>query len=71
MSVCCQVSREGSAGWCGAMRQVAEDTDDDIEEPYISSDESAHGADLAELFRVKPSPDIWELGNCELPLCVG
>ncbi|KAF9796715.1 hypothetical protein SFRURICE_008125 [Spodoptera frugiperda] len=63
-----KVSREGSAGWCGAMRQVAEDTDDDIEEPYISSDESAHGADLAELFRVKPSPDIWELDEIEYNL---
>ena len=45
------------------MSQVAEDTDDDLEAAYISSDESAHGVDLAERLRVKPSPDIWELGN--------
>lgn len=42
---------------------MTEDTDDDVEAGYISSDESAHGADLAERLRVKPSPDIWELGN--------
>lgn len=34
-----------------------------MEAGYISSDESAHGADLAERLRVKPSRDIWELGK--------
>lgn len=58
-----QEYREGSARWCGGMSQVPEDTDDDVEAGYISSDESAHGVDLAERLRVKPSPDIWELGN--------
>ncbi|CAH0594198.1 unnamed protein product [Chrysodeixis includens] len=57
-----KVYREGSARWCGGgMSQVPEDTDDDLEAGYISSDESAHGVDLAERLRVKPSPDIWEL----------
>ncbi|KAM3962525.1 LOW QUALITY PROTEIN: transient receptor potential channel pyrexia [Aphomia sociella] len=52
--------REGSARWC-AMSQVAEDSDDDVEATYISSDESGHGADLAERLRVKLSKDIWEV----------
>lgn len=45
------------------MSQVPEDTEDDVEAGYISSDESAHGVDLAERLRVKPSKDIWELGE--------
>lgn len=45
------------------MSQLPEDTDDDLEAGYISSDESAHGVDLAERLRVKPSPDVWELGK--------
>ncbi|XP_059053204.1 transient receptor potential channel pyrexia-like isoform X2 [Achroia grisella] len=52
--------REGSARWC-AMSQLGEDSDDDVEAGYISSDESGHAADLAERLRVKPSRDIWEV----------
>lgn len=37
--------------------------DSDPEAGYISSDESAHAADLGERLRVKPSRDIWELGK--------
>lgn len=44
------------------MSEVAEDSDDG-DPAYISSDESAHGVDPAETFRVKPSRDIWELGK--------
>lgn len=44
---------------------MLEDTDDDQEAGYISSDESGHGGDLAERLRVKPSPDIWELDEIE------
>ncbi|PZC75020.1 hypothetical protein B5X24_HaOG206845 [Helicoverpa armigera] len=50
------------------MSQVPEDTDDDVEAAYISSDESAHGVDLAERLRVKPSPDIWELDEIDYNL---
>ncbi|XP_047033633.1 transient receptor potential channel pyrexia isoform X2 [Helicoverpa zea] len=63
-----KVLREGSARWCGGMSQVPEDTDDDVEAAYISSDESAHGVDLAERLRVKPSPDIWELDEIDYNL---
>lgn len=45
------------------MSQVAEDSDDDVEAGYISSDESGHAVDLAERIRIKPSRDIWELGK--------
>lgn len=45
------------------MSQVPEDSDDDVEAGYISSDESAHPTDLAERLRIKPSRDIWELGK--------
>lgn len=48
------------------MSQVAEDSDDDVEAGYISSDESAHPIDLAERLRFKPSRDIWELGEIDL-----
>ncbi|XP_049877815.1 transient receptor potential channel pyrexia isoform X3 [Pectinophora gossypiella] len=54
------ILREGSARWCVGMGQLEEDSDD-LEAGYISSDESAHAADLAERLRVKPSKDIWEL----------
>ncbi|XP_075982691.1 transient receptor potential channel pyrexia isoform X2 [Anticarsia gemmatalis] len=64
-----EVYREGSARWYGGgMSQVPEDTDDDLEAGYISSDESAHGVDLAERLRVKPSPDIWELDEIDYNL---
>ncbi|XP_013135767.1 PREDICTED: transient receptor potential channel pyrexia isoform X2 [Papilio polytes] len=55
-----QLYREGSVRWRGGMSEVAEDSDDG-DPAYISSDESAHGVDPAETFRVKPSRDIWEL----------
>lgn len=45
------------------MSQLTEDSDDDVEAGFISSDESGHAADLAERLRVKPSRDIWELGK--------
>lgn len=45
------------------MSQVNEDTDEDLEAGYISSDESGHGVGLVERLRIKPSADIWELGN--------
>lgn len=69
---CGQVCQEGSARWCGGMSQLPEDVEDDVEGGYISSDESAHGADLAERLRVKPSKDIWELGRYifELIQCI-
>lgn len=60
---CAQSFREGSSRWYVGMSEVPEDTEDDVEAGYISSDESAHGADLAERLRVKPSRDIWELGK--------
>ncbi|KAI5643183.1 ankyrin repeats (3 copies) domain-containing protein [Phthorimaea operculella] len=54
------VLREGSARWCVGLG--AEDSDsEEMVDGYISSDESAHAADLAERLRVKPSKDIWEL----------
>ncbi|XP_045538000.1 transient receptor potential channel pyrexia isoform X1 [Papilio machaon] len=52
--------REGSVRWRGGMSEVAEDSDDG-DQAYISSDESAHGVEPVETFRVKPSRDIWEL----------
>lgn len=48
------------------MSEVAEAVEEDLEAGYISSDESAHGVDLAERLRVKPSRDIWELGKIQL-----
>lgn len=48
------------------MSELPEDTEEDVEAGYISSDESAHGADLAERLRVKPSRDIWELGKSNM-----
>lgn len=45
------------------MSEVPEAAEEDLEAGYISSDESGHGADLAERLRVKPSRDIWELGK--------
>lgn len=54
--------RDGSARWCVGMAHLEEDSDDN-EAGYISSDESGQAADLAERIRVKPSRDIWELGN--------
>lgn len=53
--------RGGSARY--GIDQLEEDDSDDNEAGYISSDESGHAADLAERLRVKPSRDIWELGN--------
>lgn len=53
--------RDGSARWCVDMGNLREDSDAEV--GYISSDESAHAADLAERLRVKPSRDIWELGK--------
>ncbi|XP_068619064.1 transient receptor potential channel pyrexia isoform X2 [Battus philenor] len=55
-----QLYREGSVRWRGEMSEVVEDSDDG-DAAYISSDESAHGVDLDERVRVKPSRDIWEL----------
>ncbi|NP_001296484.1 transient receptor potential channel pyrexia [Bombyx mori] len=63
-----KVCQEGSARWCGGMSQLPEDVEDDVEGGYISSDESAHGADLAERLRVKPSKDIWELDEIQYTL---
>lgn len=61
--------RQGSARWCVGMDQVTEDSDD-LEAGYISSDESARGIDLAERIRVKPSRDIWTIGNeIDIILC--
>ncbi|XP_028160039.1 transient receptor potential channel pyrexia isoform X3 [Ostrinia furnacalis] len=64
------VYREGSSRWCAGdvMSQVAEDSDDDVEAGYISSDESAHALDLAERLRIKPSRDIWELDEIQYSL---
>ncbi|CAG9789260.1 unnamed protein product [Diatraea saccharalis] len=50
------------------MGQLPEDSDDDVEAAYISSDESAHAVDLAERLRVKPSRDIWELDEINYSL---
>ncbi|RVE47475.1 hypothetical protein evm_007886 [Chilo suppressalis] len=50
------------------MSQLPEDSDDDVEAAYISSDESAHAVDLAERLRVKPSRDIWELDEINFSL---
>lgn len=58
-----QIYRDESSRWCAGMSQVPEDSDDDAEAGYISSDESAHAADLGERLRVKPSKDVWELGK--------
>lgn len=58
-----QILRHGSARWCVGIGHLEEDDFDDNEAEYISSDESGHAADLAERLRVKPSRDIWELGN--------
>ncbi|XP_037294243.1 transient receptor potential channel pyrexia isoform X2 [Manduca sexta] len=62
------VYREGSARWYAGISELAEDAEDDAEAGYISSDESAHGVDLAERLRVKPSKDIWELDEIQYTL---
>lgn len=59
------VYREGSARWCVGMHQR---DSSDVEAGYISSDESAHGQDLAERLRVKPSRDIWKLDEIQSSL---
>ncbi|CAK1553897.1 unnamed protein product [Leptosia nina] len=51
--------REGSTRWRDDISEVPEDSDEEV--VYISSDESAHGGDLGDRIRVKPSRDIWEL----------
>ncbi|KAL4715914.1 hypothetical protein ACJJTC_013214 [Scirpophaga incertulas] len=62
------VYRQGSSRWCVNMTKVPEDSDDDVEAGYISSDESAHAVDLAERLRVKPSRDIWEVDEIKFAL---
>ncbi|XP_045502459.1 transient receptor potential channel pyrexia-like isoform X1 [Colias croceus] len=52
--------REGSTRWREDIDELPEDSDE-AEIVYISSDESAHGTDLDDRLRVKPSRDIWEL----------
>ncbi|VVD01605.1 unnamed protein product, partial [Leptidea sinapis] len=51
---------ERSRRWRDDISEVAEDSDEG-EVVDISSDESAHAADLGDRIRVKPSRDIWEL----------
>ncbi|XP_047512350.1 transient receptor potential channel pyrexia-like isoform X2 [Pieris napi] len=58
--------REGSTRWLDDMSEVAEDSDEEV--VYISSDESAHGGDLGDRIRVKPSRDIWELEEIQSTL---
>ncbi|KAJ2953216.1 hypothetical protein O0L34_g793 [Tuta absoluta] len=61
------ILREGSARWCVGMGGGDSDSED-MGDGYISSDESAHAADLAERLRVKPSKDIWELEDIQCSL---
>ncbi|XP_046971112.1 transient receptor potential channel pyrexia isoform X2 [Vanessa cardui] len=58
--------REGSTRWREDICEVAEDSEEG-EAGYISSDESAHAADLGDRLRVK-SKDIWESDEIQYAL---